>query len=139
MSRTPLESPGTLEISKLFWWSMPKGKPPTGNPPGNPSFIKGHKKPGPGRPKGAGNMIKLARCAAFMEKKGWAELEWLARCRGSKLQLGALQPIAAYGFGRPTESMVVEETKPEVVDMSAVDLAMLKKIAKALDFGESTD
>ena len=112
---------------------------PTGRPRGNPSFIKGHGKPGPGRPKGTGNMIRLARCASFMEKKGWAELEWLARCRGSKLQLGALQTIAAYGFGRPTESVMVEENKPQVVDMTSVDIVLLKKIAKALESGESTD
>lgn len=83
--------------------------------PGNPAFTKGCK-PGPGRPKGSKNVIKkIVRCALFMDKEGWKLLEEIARTKGSKLQLGALQTIAAYGYGKPAESVefsgTVEQAK----------------------------
>lgn len=70
---------------------------------GNPNFVKGHKLGG--RPPGVKNAIKrIQRCADFMEKEGWDLLEELCRER-TKLQLGALQLMAAYGYGQPSKSV----------------------------------
>ncbi len=80
-------------------------QPPAHNPKrrGNPNFTPGHK--AGGRPKGCKNkVIKLERCATFMERFGWKELEFHAMNRNSsKVALGALNTIAAYAYGRPSE------------------------------------
>ncbi len=70
---------------------------------GNPNFVKGHKHGG--RPVGVKNAIKkIQRCADFMDAEGWKLLEGLCRAP-SKLQLGALQTMAAYGYGQPAKSV----------------------------------
>jgi hypothetical protein len=78
---------------------------------GNPNFVPGHKLGG--RPVGSGKeatgngiRVRHARCAAFMEKFGWAELERIAQNSSApKFQVPALQLLSAYGYGKPAESI----------------------------------
>lgn len=43
------------------------------------------------------------RCKQFMHKTGWATLEQLATDPKSMHQMRALELVAAYGYGRPTQ------------------------------------
>jgi hypothetical protein len=77
---------------------------------GNPNFVKGHKLGG--RPAGTTNVdqgglrIRHPRSAKFMDDKGWAELEHIALNRSApKFQVPALTLLAAYGRGKPAESI----------------------------------
>jgi hypothetical protein len=43
------------------------------------------------------------RCRQFMEKTGWGTLQTIATDPDSIHQMRALELVAAYGYGRPTQ------------------------------------
>lgn len=43
------------------------------------------------------------RCLAFMEADGWKELERLARAKRNRDHMRALELLAAYAVGKPTQ------------------------------------
>lgn len=101
---------------------------------GNPRFVKGNPG-GPGRPKGSKNIIKkIAVCADFMEKEGWKLMIGIARDKTSKHQLGALQSLAAYGYGKPAESV---EFSGAVEAKSLADLLSATSFEKAESSGDA--
>lgn len=122
-------SPGQNDKSRLI--PSPKRK-------GNPAFVKGHKLGG--RPVGSVNKVtKLIRCVEFMEKKGWKELEYHAMNRNSsKVAVSALNTIAAYGYGRPSEYIDLTsggDVLPggaEHVELPALGKAELSMLVKRL-------
>lgn len=44
-----------------------------------------------------------ARCREWMDRYGWGVLEDLATAKGGRDQLRAVELMAAYGYGRPTQ------------------------------------
>ncbi len=149
MRHRPHISPGSsspLKSANKIMSPSSDSTPPT-NPKrrGNPMFIKGHTHGG--RPKGCKNkVVKLERCARFMEQFGWKELEYHALNRNSsKVALGALNTIAAYAYGRPSEFVdlttdgekIQSGPSAPVVDLSMLgptELGMLvKKLAKEIE------
>lgn len=102
---------------------------------GNPHFVKGCPG-GPGRPKSVKTLVKIERCADFMEQKGWDELEHIALDRHyPKCQVAALQILASYGYGKPTEQVDVT-SKGEAMTIS--DFLGISKHENK-DQAESTD
>lgn len=93
---------------------------------GNPNLTKGRNNPNPtGARNGSGKVekgfknivnmkagygpaaliVRVPQCAKFMEEEGWQLLMNVGRAHGAKNQVAALNTLAAYGFGKPTESM----------------------------------
>jgi hypothetical protein len=59
----------------------------SGNPSGRPAVVRDFRE----------------RCRQFMEKSGWNTLQNIATDPKSLHQLRALELVAAYGYGRPTQ------------------------------------
>ena len=121
-SMRPGELRASLGLSHLLREAKtimaPKSVKPK-RPRGNPNFVKGHKlggrKPNSEKPVTGGLRIRLARCAKFMEDFGWAELERIALNRAApKYQQPALNTLAAYGHGKPAESVDVTSNGKEI-------------------------
>lgn len=97
-------------------------------------FKKG-KPGGPGRPKGSVNLVvRIKRCADFMESEGWKLLQEIAREKG-KNSVRALDTLAAYGYGKPSESLDITtagKALPVAVDFSRFSPEKLEDIIDKL-------
>jgi hypothetical protein len=57
-----------------------------------------------GRPRNSGPVLEFRqRCREFMERKGWAVLEEIATTQRDRDSIKAVELMAAYGYGRPTQ------------------------------------
>lgn len=74
-------------------------------------FVKGSRSPSPGRP--ATSKAFRERCRQYMTEEGWDLLAAMARTPG-KDQRPALELIAAYAYGRPTQPIAGDDELPAV-------------------------
>lgn len=70
---------------------------------GKGQFVKGNNANPGGRP--AAHRDFVERCRAFMEAKGWPNLESMASDPSSPHYLRANELIAAYAYGKPPQEM----------------------------------
>jgi hypothetical protein len=77
------------------------------------------------------------RCQRFMQSKGWAKLEQMALEPEGPFAYQAMQLIAAYAFGKPTQpieqsgTVVVEHVDRDTVD-HALDYAAQRRRLRAV-------
>ncbi len=76
----------------------------------NGRFVKGAS----GNPKGRPALAKAfkERCRDFMSGEGWAALEQMARDPKSPFRFRALELIANYAYGKPTQLVGGDEENP---------------------------
>jgi hypothetical protein len=60
-----------------------------------------------GNPNGRPKVVRefRERCRNFMDREGWQVLEEIARAKGGRDQLKAIETLAAYAYGRPTQPL----------------------------------
>jgi hypothetical protein len=87
----------------------PFKKGESGNPKGRPAIAKGFRD----------------RCKGFMEKDGWKDLMEVARNAHDKDRVRALELIAAYAYGKPSQE--VKHDVSETVTKLILDLVPTEK------------